>query len=200
MLSQKVSGGRAGTGVRVSGEQRRDDVAGTAAGIWTDRFTAERFEAAHAGTLPGLLGIRLTEIGPDFVRAEMPVDERHAQPYGILHGGGSVVLAETVGSFSGAMAAPPGSRVVGVEVNANHLAPAFKGDAVTALCRPLRIGRTLVGRLLMYDAMEEEFRELKLEKDPDCPMCGVNGRHSLDGIDYTDVGCAVPALTSAAAD
>jgi 1,4-dihydroxy-2-naphthoyl-CoA hydrolase len=124
----------------VSGDQRN----GTrAAGIWTHPFTAERFEAAHAGTLPGLLGIRLTEIGPDFVRAEMPVDERHAQPYGILHGGGSVVLAETVGSFSGAMAAPPGWRVVGVEVNANHLAPAFKGDTVTALCRPLRIGRTL---------------------------------------------------------
>lgn len=111
--------------------------------IWTRDFTADGFEAAHAGTLPGLLGMRVTEVGPDFVRAAMPVDERHIQPYGILHGGGSVVLAETVGSFAGAMAAPEGHRVVGVEVNANHLAPVRKGDEVTALCRPLRLGRTL---------------------------------------------------------
>lgn len=119
------------------------DEGGTTASIWQRAFTAEGFGAAHAETLPGLLGMRLVEVGPDFVRAEMPVDERHVQPFGILHGGGSVVLAETVGSFSGAMAAPPGARVVGVEVNANHLAPAHKGDTVTALCRPLRIGRTL---------------------------------------------------------
>ena len=111
--------------------------------IWTHDFTVEGFEAAHAGTLPGLLGIRVTEIGPDHVRGEMPVDERHIQPYGILHGGGSVVLAETLGSFAGAMACPLGHRVVGVEVNANHLAPVRRGDTVTALCRPVRLGRTL---------------------------------------------------------
>lgn len=111
--------------------------------IWQRDFTPEWFEQAHAGTLPALLGIRLVEVGHDFVRAEMPVDERHVQPFGILHGGGSVVLSETIGSISGVMAAPPGSRVVGVEVNANHLAPVPKGDRVTALCRPIRLGRTL---------------------------------------------------------
>ena len=111
--------------------------------IWKRDFTIEGFETAHARTLPGLLGLRLIEIGPDFVRGEMPIDERHIQPYGILHGAGSVVVSETLGSFAGAMAAPEGHRVVGVEVNANHLAPVRKGDTVTALCRPVRIGRSL---------------------------------------------------------
>jgi 1,4-dihydroxy-2-naphthoyl-CoA hydrolase len=111
--------------------------------IWTSVFTPEGFEAAHTGTLPGLLGIQVVEVGADHLLATMPVDDRHVQPFGILHGGGSVVLAETVGSFAGAMAAPAGCRVVGVEVNANHLAPARHGDQVTALCRPIRLGRTL---------------------------------------------------------
>ena len=112
-------------------------------GIWAREISAQAFDAMHQGTLPGLLDIRVVEIGPDFLRAEMPVDERHAQPFGILHGGGSVVLAETVGSFAAAMAVPAGARVVGVEVNASHLAPARKGDRVSALCRPARLGRTL---------------------------------------------------------
>lgn len=111
--------------------------------VWKRKFDPETFEAAHVGTLPGLLGLRLTEIGPDFLRGEMPVDERHIQPHGVLHGGGSVVVTETMGSFAGAMATPEGHRVVGAEVNANHLAPVFKGDIVRALCRPLRIGRSL---------------------------------------------------------
>jgi len=111
--------------------------------IWKKRTTPEDFDAFHRGTLPEFLGIRILEIGPDHVRAAMPVDERHVQPYGILHGGGSVVLAETVGSFCGVMALPEGQAVVGVEVNANHLSPVRRGDTVTALCRPLRLGRTL---------------------------------------------------------
>jgi 1,4-dihydroxy-2-naphthoyl-CoA hydrolase len=111
--------------------------------IWTRAFSAETFWAAHEGTLPGLLGLRLSEIGPDYLRATMPIDDRHIQPHGILHGGGSVVVTETMGSFAGAMAAPEGHRVVGVEVNANHLAPVRKGDSITALCRPIRLGRTL---------------------------------------------------------
>lgn len=111
--------------------------------IWKRNFAPELFRDQHAATLPGLLGIRVTEIGPDFVRAEMPVDERHIQPFGILHGGGSVVLAETVGSYCGLMALPEGQGCVGVEVNASHLAAVRKGDVVTALCRPLRLGRSL---------------------------------------------------------
>lgn len=111
--------------------------------IWTKTISVADFAARHPATLPSLLGIRMLEIGPDFVRAEMPVDERHIQPAGILHGGASVVLAETVGSFCGTTAGPAGWTCVGVEVNANHLAVVRQGDVVTAVCRPLQLGRSL---------------------------------------------------------
>lgn len=111
--------------------------------IWTKTIAVGEFAARHPATLPSLLGIRLLEIGPDFVRAEMPVDERHIQPAGILHGGASVVLAETVGSFCGMMAAPEGWTCVGIEVNANHLAAVRRGDVVMAVCRPLQLGRSV---------------------------------------------------------
>ncbi len=111
--------------------------------VWKKRIDQEEFDEAHQETLPGLLRIRLTEVGDDFLRAVMPVDKRHIQPAGILHGGGSVVLAETIGSFAGAMATPEGHTVVGVEVNASHLAPIREGDTATALCRPVRLGRSL---------------------------------------------------------
>ena len=62
----------------------------------------------------------------------------------------------------------------------------------------LGIGETLVGRLLAYDALYQEFRELKLDRDPECPMCGKNGPSSLDDIEYTDVGCMIPAFAAAA--
>jgi 1,4-dihydroxy-2-naphthoyl-CoA hydrolase len=141
--------------------------------IWKRDVPAELFDRSHTGTLPGLLDIRLLEIGPDFVRAEMPVDERHVQPFGILHGGANVVLAETVGSFCGAMAVPEGQGCVGVEVNANHLAPVRKGDVVTALCRPLQLGRSLQvwqieirrgdGRLTCVSRLTTAVRDLRQE-------------------------------------
>jgi len=111
--------------------------------IWRRAVDPASFESLHAATLPGLLGIRILEVGADFIRAEMPVDDRHIQPFGILHGGASVVLAETVGSYGGLLASPEGHGCVGVEVNANHLAPVRKGDVVTALARPLQLGRSL---------------------------------------------------------
>jgi adenylyltransferase/sulfurtransferase len=64
----------------------------------------------------------------------------------------------------------------------------------------LGIGETLVGRLLAYDALYQEFRELKLDRDPECPVCSDPAAFSMDDIEYTDVGCAVPALAAAAAD
>jgi uncharacterized protein (TIGR00369 family) len=112
-------------------------------GIWKRAMRPEAFGAAHAATLPSLLGIEVVELGEDFARATMPVDERHIQPAGILHGGASVVLAETLGSMCGVMALEEGWTVVGLEVNANHLAPVLKGDRVEALCRPLQLGRSV---------------------------------------------------------
>ncbi|HEX5663307.1 MAG TPA: hotdog fold thioesterase, partial [Xanthomonadaceae bacterium] len=73
------------------------------------------------GTAMEPLGIVFTEIGPDFLRATMPVDARTHQPYGLLHGGASVLLAETLGSTAGMLSVEEGQGVVGIEINANHL-------------------------------------------------------------------------------
>ncbi|MBW6396737.1 hotdog fold thioesterase [Roseomonas sp. HJA6] len=110
--------------------------------IWRRPVEPAEIEQRFAGSLPGLFGIRILEIGPDFIRADMPVDDRHVQPFGILHGGASVVLAETLGSVASQLTLPEDRRAVGLEINANHVAAVPKGDTVTALCRPLHLGRT----------------------------------------------------------
>ncbi len=89
--------------------------------IWKRPATPEAIEARLADSLPGAFGIHILEVGPDFLRAEMPVDRRHVQPYGILHGGASVVLAETLGSIATTLTLPEGQHAVGLEVNAKHL-------------------------------------------------------------------------------
>ncbi|MBR0673784.1 hotdog fold thioesterase [Neoroseomonas soli] len=110
--------------------------------IWRRPAEVAGIEARFAGSLPGLFGIRILEVGADFIRAEMPVDERHAQPFGILHGGASVVLAETLGSMASNLTLEDGRVAVGLEVNANHIASVPKGETVSAMCRPLHLGRT----------------------------------------------------------
>jgi 1,4-dihydroxy-2-naphthoyl-CoA hydrolase len=110
--------------------------------IWRREAVAAEIEARFAGSLPGHFSIRILEIGEDFLRGEMPVDDRHVQPFGILHGGASVVLAETLGSIASTLTLPDGLRAVGLEVNANHVAAVPQGDAVTGTCRPLHLGRS----------------------------------------------------------
>ena len=110
--------------------------------IWQRPFGPGAIADYSPNTLPASLGIVITEVGDDYIRAEMPVDERHVQPYGILHGGASVALAETLGSIGCAMSVPAGKGCVGLEINANHLAGVRKGEVVTAVCRPLHRGRT----------------------------------------------------------
>lgn len=89
------------------------------------------------------LGIEFTEIGPDFIRGTMPVDERTTQPLGLLHGGANVVLAESLGSIGTSLTIDPEKYFnVGVEVNANHLRSATEGY-VTGTARPIHIGRTI---------------------------------------------------------
>jgi len=109
--------------------------------IWRRPFSFDAIHARMPGSLPALLGVRVVEIGDDFLRAEMPVDERHVQPAGILHGGASVVLSETLGSLASTLALPEGMHAVGLEVNANHLAAVRAGDALAAVCRALHVGR-----------------------------------------------------------
>lgn len=92
-------------------------------------------------TLMATLGIEVTEIEPTRVVASMPVTEAHHQPDGILHGGASVALAETVASIGGSMGLLPGQSVVGLEINANHVR-AVRSGRVTAVGTPLHEGRS----------------------------------------------------------
>jgi uncharacterized protein (TIGR00369 family) len=86
------------------------------------------------------LGIVFTELGADYLRATMPVDARTLQPYGLLHGGASVLLAETLGSTAGMLCVEDGELCVGIEINANHLG-AVRAGTVTGTARPLQVGR-----------------------------------------------------------
>ena len=119
--------------------------------IWKRPVTVEALNALSARTANARLGIEITEVGDDYLCARVPVDDRTRQPYGLLHGGVSVVLAETLGSCGAACATPEGTRVVGLEVNANHLRSATEGW-VTGTARPLHIGRaTQVWQIEMRD-------------------------------------------------
>jgi 1,4-dihydroxy-2-naphthoyl-CoA hydrolase len=106
-----------------------------------------------ASGMEGTLGIEITAVGPDFVCGEMPVDERTKQPFGLLHGGASIALAESLGSYASHMLVSDeeGTRVAGVEVSGSHL-KAVRGGKVTASCRAVNLGRTLhVWRILIRD-------------------------------------------------
>lgn len=108
--------------------------------IWRHPCTLEELDRQSKGCMVELLDIRFTEIGPDYLRASMPVDARTWQPYGLLHGGASVVLAETLGSTA-AQCCVDSSRFycVGQEINANHLRGVRSGR-VTGTARPIHVG------------------------------------------------------------
>jgi len=91
-----------------------------------------------------VLGIRITAVGPDFICGEMPVDERTHQAFGMLHGGASIVLAETLGSWASHLVSSddPSARVAGVDVAGSHVWSVRSGT-VTGVARPVRLGRSL---------------------------------------------------------
>jgi uncharacterized protein (TIGR00369 family) len=109
--------------------------------IWKRPISVALLAAANADSAVTHLGIEFVEVGDNFIRARVPVDERTRQPYGLLHGGVSVVLAETLGSCGAAFAAPEGHRAVGLDINANHLKGTTSGW-VTGITRPVHIGRS----------------------------------------------------------
>ena len=110
--------------------------------IWTREIDLKALNAGSANTAVSHLGIEFTEYGDDFICARIHVDERTCQPYGILHGGVSVVLAETLGSTAAALSIPEGHRCVGLSVTANHIRAGRKGSWITATARPAHRGRT----------------------------------------------------------
>ena len=109
--------------------------------IWKQPISVDILTAISRGTANEHLGMEFLEVGDDFITARMPVDRRTIQPYGLFHGGVSVVLAETLGSCGAAFSVPEGYRAVGLDINANHLKGASSGW-VTGTTRPVHIGRT----------------------------------------------------------
>ncbi|WP_101757952.1 hotdog fold thioesterase [Oceanicoccus sp. KOV_DT_Chl] len=124
--------------------------------IWKSPISVEEANGFSLNTLAATLDIHFTEVGEDYVVATMPVDHRNHQPMGILHGGASVALAETVGSFAAQMAAEPGYGCVGLDINANHLRSVREG-LVTAIAKPIHIGRsTQVWEINIFDAADRK--------------------------------------------
>ena len=114
--------------------------ANSAASIWRVQTTPEQLMERSRNTLAAHLGIRVIEIGPDYLRATMPVSPQTHQPMGILHGGASVALAETVGSLAANLCVDMAQSVcVGQEINANHVRSVASG-LVTATARPFHVG------------------------------------------------------------
>lgn len=109
--------------------------------IWKKPVTVEILNASIKDTAAAHLGIEFIEVGDNFIRGRIPVDHRTCQPDRILHGGVSVVLAETLGSIGAAYCCEAGRKTLGLEVNANHLRSARDGW-VTGVARPVHIGKT----------------------------------------------------------
>lgn len=123
--------------------------------IWKKPATVEIMNGFSANTLVQHLGIEFTEISDNFIKATMPVDNRTHQPLGLLHGGASVVLAETLGSSAGSMCVNEGEYVVGLEINANHLKSARNG-LVTGITSPIHLGKkTQVWEIKILNEQEE---------------------------------------------
>ena len=120
--------------------------------IWLNKPTVSELNARFDKNIASLLGIRFVDITDDTLSATMPVDERTHQPYGILHGGASVVLAESLGSIASNLIIDSEKFVgVGLEVNANHLRP-VKDGLVTGICSPIHLGaKTHVWEIKIYD-------------------------------------------------
>ncbi len=113
--------------------------------------TPEILNSFNKNTLAETLGIEITEVGANFLRGRMPVDARTHQPFGLLHGGASVALAETLGSCAGHLTLTDERMVVGLEINANHVRAA-KSGYVYGTARPLHIGaRTQVWEIKIVD-------------------------------------------------
>jgi 1,4-dihydroxy-2-naphthoyl-CoA hydrolase len=125
--------------------------------IWFNKeLTVEDIKPLVLGNMAEHLGIEWTEVGDDFIKAKMPVDHRTKQPYGLLHGGASCVLSETIGSVASAMVIDHSKFVcVGLEINANHVRSARTGF-VTGIATPLHLGaNTHVWDIKIYDELEK---------------------------------------------
>lgn len=126
--------------------------------LWKKTVDLDAFNAMSEGTASDVVGIRMTEIGEDFIRAELDVERRTRQPYGVLHGGVSCLLAESLGSIGGALTCDDGYTVVGVDINATHMR-AVQSGKVIGTARPLKLGRRM------------QFWAIDIETEDGKPIC-----------------------------
>jgi len=111
--------------------------------IWKNEVSIDQLNKTGSHCMVGHIGIEFIKVGENSLTATMPVDKRTQQPYGLLHGGASVVLSETMGSVAAGLCVDFNHfKVVGIDVNAKHLKGAKEG-LVTGICKPVKIGRTL---------------------------------------------------------
>lgn len=131
--------------------------------IWESNPDLKMINATGVNTMVGHLGIEFTEIGEDYIIAKMPVDHRTKQPMGLLHGGASAVLAETMGSIASVVVQknPFDKGVVGVEINANHLSSAKKGY-VYGRVTPIKVGRTI--HVWNIEVTDEEGKKICISR------------------------------------
>jgi 1,4-dihydroxy-2-naphthoyl-CoA hydrolase len=109
--------------------------------IWFKNYTLDDLKSFRNTNMTAHLGFEFTEVGPDFLKGRLPVDNRTTQPFGILHGGASCVLAESLGSVASWMTIDPDKyRAVGIEINANHIRAVTKGHVI-GTCTPLHTGK-----------------------------------------------------------
>ena len=109
--------------------------------FWKHSTDLDHLNGWNRGSMVEHLGMRITEVGADHIRGTMPVDARTRQPFGLLHGGASVALAESLGSLAGNLCIGADWMAVGLDINANHVR-ATTGGVVTGTARPLHIGRS----------------------------------------------------------
>ncbi len=127
--------------------------------IWFNKnISLDEINALNKNTMAEFLEMNWVEIGDDYLRLSMPVNNKNKQPYGFLHGGASCVLAETIGSVASALVIDREHfYCVGLEINANHLRSVTQG-VVTAKCLPLHLGKTThVWDIRIYDEREKMF-------------------------------------------
>lgn len=120
--------------------------------IWFKPYTIEEVQQRGKATMVEHIGIVVTELGENFLKGTMPVDHRTVQPMGILHGGASAALAETLGSLAANLVVDSNKKYcVGLDINANHIRAAKKG-LVTGIAKPLHLGSsTQVWSIEIFD-------------------------------------------------
>lgn len=123
--------------------------------IWRRQTTLDALNAMNEGTMMALLDIRYVALTDDALEATMPVDHRTHQPFGLLHGGASVVLAETLGSMAGYLCTEGDQKVVGLEINANHIRSVRSG-LVRGVCKAIHTGRR--SQVWQIEIFDEEGR------------------------------------------